>query len=79
MPHTRGHDLFIKKIETYRDRFELSQSIEAESHEVLSTWLINHIQHCDTDYVCAVKENMMGIIKDKEKKNGKNWFACFFS
>ena len=63
VPHKRVHDLFIKKIESYRDRFELGQSIEND----------------DADYVGAVKENMMGIIKEKEQKKGKNWFARFFS
>ncbi len=78
VPHKRVHDLFIKKIESYRDRFQMGHSIEAELHEVLSKWLINHIQHDDADYVGAVKENMMGIIKEKEQKRGKNWFARFF-
>ena len=79
VPHKRVHDLFIKKIESYRDRFELGQFIEGELHEVLSQWLINHIQRDDADYVGAVKENMMGIIKENEKKKGKGWFARFFS
>ena len=79
VPHKRVHDLFIKKIESYRDRFQMGQSIEAELHEVLSKWLINHIQQDDADYLGAVKENMMGIIKEKEQKRGKNWFARFFS
>ena len=79
VPHKRVHDLFIKKIESYRDRFQMGQSIEAELHEVLSKWLINHIQHDYADYVGAVKENMMGIIKEKEQKKGKNWFSRFFS
>ena len=79
VPHKRVHDLFIKKIESYRDRFEMGQSIEGELHEVSSKWLINHIQHDDADYVGAVKENMMGIIKENEKKKGKGWFARFFS
>lgn len=79
IPHKRVHDLFIKKIELYREQFEQGQAIEAELHEVLAKWLINHIQHDDADYVGAVKENMMGIIKEKEKKKGKNWFARFFS
>ena len=79
VPHKRVHDLFIKKIESYRDRFEMGQSIEGELHEVLSKWLINHIQRDDADYVGAVKENMMGIIKENEKKKGKGWFARFFS
>lgn len=79
VPHKRVHDLFIKKIENYRDRFLMGQEIEEELHQVLTKWLINHIQHDDEDYVGAVKENMQGIIREKEKKKGKNWFARFFS
>ena len=63
IPHKRVHDLFIKKIESYRERFELGHDIDQELHEVLSKWLINHIRHDDADYVGAVKENMMGIIR----------------
>ncbi len=79
VPHKRVHDLFIKKIEHYRERFEMGHDVEEELYEVLSKWLINHIQHDDADYVGAVKENMMGIIKEKEQKKGKGWFARFFS
>lgn len=79
VPHKRVHDLFIKRIEDYRDRFEQGHSIENELHEVLSKWLINHIQHDDADYVGAVKTNMIGIISENEKKKGKNWFSRFFS
>lgn len=79
VPHKRVHDLFIKKIENYRDCFLMGQEIEEELHQVLTKWLINHIQHDDADYVGAVKENMQGIIREKEKKKGKNWFARFFS
>ncbi|MEN8346103.1 bacteriohemerythrin, partial [Acinetobacter baumannii] len=30
VPHKRVHDLFIKKIELYRERFEMGHTIEAE-------------------------------------------------
>ena len=79
VPHKRVHDLFIKRIESYRDRFAEGHSIENELHEVLSKQLINHIQHDDADYVGAVKMNMIGIIESNEKKKGKNWFSRFFS
>jgi hemerythrin len=29
--------------------------------------------------VGAVRENMIGIIKENEKKKGKNWFSRFFA
>lgn len=79
VPHKRVHDLFIKKIELYYERFEMGHNVEEELYEVLSKWLINHIQHDDADYVGAVKENMMGIIKENEKKKGRGWFARFFA
>ncbi|MEB3768046.1 bacteriohemerythrin [Acinetobacter sp. MD2] len=79
VPHKRVHDLFIKKIESYRDQFLMGHHIEEELHQVLTKWLINHIHHDDADYVGAVKDNMQGIIRENEKKKGKNWFARFFS
>jgi hemerythrin len=45
---------------------------------LLSTWLINHIKRDDADYVAAVKSNMVGIIAEKEKKQGTGWFSRFF-
>lgn len=79
VPHKRVHDLFIKRIEGYRQNFDEGKSIENELSEVLAKWLINHIQHDDADYVGAVKHNMIGIIHENEKKKGKNWFQRFFS
>lgn len=79
IPHKRVHDLFINKIELYRERFEMGNMVEDELYEVLSKWLINHIQHDDADYVGAVKHNMIGIIKEQERTRGKGWFARFFA
>ncbi|MDQ9008608.1 bacteriohemerythrin [Acinetobacter gerneri] len=79
VPHKKVHDLFIKRIEGYRQKFQDGESIENELHEVLSKWLINHIQHDDADYVDSVKENMIGAIKKQEQQKGKGWFKRLFS
>ena len=79
VPHKRVHDLFIKKIETYRERFLAGDSIESELNEVLAKWLINHIQHDDQDYADAVRDNMLHYLRSQEQKKGKSWFARFFS
>lgn len=79
IPHKRVHDLFIRKIESYRERFNAGESIEHELHQLLCKWLINHIRHDDADYVRAVKENMIQHIEQQEKKKGKGWFARFFA
>lgn len=77
VPHKRVHDLFIKKIELYRERFEMGHTIEAELQEILAKWLINHIQHDDADYVGAVKENMMGIIREKKRRKERTGSPVF--
>ncbi len=66
-----------KKIESYRDRFELGHSIEAELHEVLSKWLINHIQHDDADYVGAVKRKYDGHYQRKRKEKREKLVCSF--
>ena len=80
LPSHRGiHELFVKKLNDYRRRFELGESIENDLHRLLSKWLINHIQHDDQDYVDAVRDNMLNYLKSQEKKKSKGWFARFFS
>lgn len=79
VPHKKVHELFIRKIENYREEFLNGKAIEDDLYQVLTHWLINHIKHDDADYVKAVKDNMNFIIQEKEKSKGKGWFARFFS
>ena len=80
LPSHRGiHELFVKKLNDYRLKFEQGQSIEKDLYRLLSKWLINHIQHDDQDYVEAVRDNMLSYLRTHEKKKGKGWFARFFS
>lgn len=77
-PHQKVHQLFIKRINAYQERFTRGEDITDELHQVLVTWLINHIRRDDADYVGSVKQNMIGVIKAQEAKN-KNWFQRWFS
>lgn len=77
-PHKKVHELFIRRINEYVERYRQGEDITAELHKLLSTWLINHIKRDDADYVAAVKSNMVGIIAEKEKKQGTGWFSRFF-
>ncbi|GEM_PF-244801 len=72
LPSHRGiHELFVKKLNDYRLKFEQGQSIEKDLYRLLSKWLINHIQHDDQDYVEAVRDNMLSYLRTQEKKKGK--------
>lgn len=78
-PHQKVHQLFIRRINEYCERFDLGQDISRELHQVLVTWLLNHIRRDDADYVGAVKENMLKILRHKESNEGKGWLRRFFS
>lgn len=77
-PHKKVHDLFVRRVNEYLERFKLGDDVTAEIHTMLSNWLINHIKRDDADYVSAVKANMIGIIAEKEKKHEVGWFRRFF-
>lgn len=77
-PHRKVHELFIRRINEYVERYKRGEDITTELHKLLSAWLINHIRRDDADYVAAVKANMIGIIAEKEKKKDRGWFGRFF-
>lgn len=80
LPSHRGiHELFVKRLNDYRLKFEKGEAIENDLYRLLSKWLINHIQHDDQDYVDAVRDNMLSYLRKQEQKKGKGWFARFFS
>jgi len=78
-PHKRVHDLFIKRVDEYVQRYRGGEDVAAEVHAMLSNWLINHIQHDDADYVSAVKANVHHLTTN-HKEGGwlartlKRWF-----
>ncbi len=78
-PHKKVHELFIRRLSEYKTRMNNGEDIGEELHQLLSRWLISHIKRDDADYVSAVKNNMISLIKEKEeKKETKGWFARFF-
>ena len=76
--HRSIHELFVKRLKDYRQRFDNGESVEDDLHRLLSKWLINHIQHDDQDYIDAVRDNMLHYLRSQEQKKGKSWFARWF-
>lgn len=77
-PHKKVHDLFVRRVNEYLERFRLGDDIVDEIHHMLTSWLINHIRRDDADYVASVRANMIGIISEKEKNKDEGWFRRFF-
>jgi hemerythrin len=77
-PHRKVHQLFVRRVNEYVERFRLGDDVTEEIHKLLSSWLINHIRRDDADYVTAVKASMITVIAEKEKSKGVGWFRRFF-
>ena len=69
--HKKVHELFVKRVNLFKQRFETGEDISDELLVVLRSWLINHIRSDDADYADSVKANMSGI----ELTKGEGWLA----
>ena len=56
--HKRVHQLFVKRVNEYLQRFQSGEDITAELLNTLKAWLINHIRNDDNDYSDIVKKNL---------------------
>lgn len=77
-PHKKVHDLFIRRVNDYVERFKLGEDVTDSLHQMLTSWLINHIKRDDADYVGAVRVSMEQIVNDRKKSNDEGWFKRFF-
>lgn len=56
--HKRVHQLFVKRVNEYLQRFQSGEDITLELLNTLKAWLINHIRNDDNDYSDIVKKNL---------------------
>ena len=69
--HKRVHQLFVKRIDNYVQRFSIGEDITEELLNTLKAWLINHIKNDDNDYSEIVRNKLYAI--DSSQKGG--WIA----
>ncbi|MDR1528935.1 MAG: bacteriohemerythrin [Burkholderiales bacterium] len=48
--HKRIHDLFIRRVARYKERFLAGEDIAEELHDTLVRWLITHIKSEDANF-----------------------------
>lgn len=56
--HKKVHELFVKRVGEYQERYKLGDDVAEELNNLLVTWLFNHIKRDDADYVESVKKNL---------------------
>lgn len=69
--HKRVHQLFVKRVSDFMQRFKLGEDITEELLIVLKAWLINHIKSDDNDYVDIVKKNLGNM----DARKGDGWLT----
>ena len=74
--HKLTHEMFIGRVALLNQRFKDGEDIAQDLYDMLSNWLITHIQTEDQDYVGAVKEKMVGVVADPNRR--KSLLARFF-
>ena len=67
-PHKRVHELFIKRVSEYKQRFDDGEDIADDLHGLLSRWLFSHIQNDDAAYVDSVKISLAKLEKNSKKQ-----------
>jgi len=73
--HKKVHELFVKRVGEYQQRFKLGEDVSEELNNLLVTWLFNHIKRDDADYVESVKANMK---QDEFVEKKKGFFGRLF-
>ena len=66
--HRRVHEMFIKRVAGYQERFKAGEDVAEELHSLLKRWLFNHIKHDDASYVEDVQANMPELQQEKEQE-----------
>lgn len=67
-PHQKVHELFVRRVSDYQQRFAAGENIAEELITLLSSWLINHIKRDDADYVGAVRRGMANMEQEQRRE-----------
>ena len=72
--HKKVHQLFVRRVGDYQQRFKMGEDIAEELLNTLRAWLINHIKNDDQDYSEDVRNNIENV---SARKTG-GWLNKFF-
>ena len=76
-PHKSVHEVFAKRIARYQERHNNADDVAVELHNMLVSWLIDHIKRDDMAYVSVVKDCMLKVYAEKDK-GGAGWIKRYF-
>ena len=68
--HKKVHEMFTRRVSEFQSRFDRGENVSRELHNMLVTWLFNHIKVDDADYVKSVQHYLKQQNNFVEKKKG---------
>ena len=68
--HKKVHEMFTRRVSEFQSRFDRGENVSRELHNMLVTWLFNHIKVDDADYVKSVQYYLQQQNNFVEKKKG---------
>ena len=71
-PHKSIHDMFVKRLGKYQEKYKAGEDVAKQLHSMLSTWLVHHIKRDDMAYVPDV---MGGIDRMSGGRQKGDWLA----
>jgi len=77
-PHKRVHELFVKRVTEFYQRFEKGEDVLIPLRQVLSRWLLNHIMHEDMAFSEIVKSYLSRKTQEVTHPVRKSFFARLF-
>ncbi|PTD97032.1 bacteriohemerythrin [Pseudothauera lacus] len=77
--HKRVHELFVRRVNLYAERFGDGEDVAVELHELLKNWLLSHIRRDDADYAGAVRAHLQSHAPvDPPPAPAGGWFRRLF-
>ncbi len=65
--HKRVHEVFARRVQEYRLRFQAGEDVTEELRSMLARWLFNHIRNDDKSYADAVKRHLNRFAHEHEQ------------
>jgi len=63
--HQKVHELFTKRVAEFQARFKAGENVTDELHNLLVSWLGNHIRNDDASYALSIKRMLDNQAKEK--------------
>jgi hemerythrin len=64
--HKSIHEIFVKRLAKYQEKFNAGENVAKQLHDMLSTWLVHHIKRDDMAYVPEVMAVTESMARDKD-------------